>query len=100
MAARRTDGSSLVQAWAHYFVKPWVDPVGFWSNELKHLAYIAMDPVGHELGHQRAVINALRDGRPIDAVVARFNDMWEPADQLSPVARRLFPQHETRRVKK
>jgi hypothetical protein len=92
----RADGSSLAKAIEHYWIAPWRDPVGWWSNEIRHAAYIIMDPIGHAVGHHQAAMNALREGRPIDSLVARLNDMWEPQESLSPVARALFPEAEVR----
>jgi hypothetical protein len=59
-------------------VEPWIDPVGYVTNEVEHLRHIARDPVGHAVQHVEASARAFRDGRPLDALHALYvNDMYE-----------------------
>lgn len=87
----RSDGGSLIKALEHYCIKPYTDPVGFWSGEIKHAIHTVVDPIGHRVGHNRAGADALRDGRPIDAAVAfAINDKWESSDNQTRFAKDFY----------
>ncbi len=95
----RRDGDTIAKAFEHYYIKPWVNPVKFWGNELKHTAHTLIDPIGHRVGHNRAAADALRQGRPIDAWVAFFvNDMWEASENQTPFAKRFYGIEEKKLV--